>query len=53
MAESTTITLTDDGGIGSPVTEGVGVSDTTTTLPAGTHASEARIAELERQLVKA
>ena len=55
MADTTTITLTDDGGISSPVTEGVGDSGTTTTLPAGTQVSEdvsanARIAELERLL---
>ena len=52
--ELTTITLTDDGGVSSPGTEGVGVSDVTTTLPAGTsesaQASETRIAELERLL---
>ena len=52
--ELTTITLTDDGGVSSPGTEGVGVSDATTTLPAGTsesaQASETRIAELERLL---
>lgn len=52
MAESTTITLNDDGGIRSPVTEGVGDSGTTTTLPAGDslQTPEQRIVELERLL---
>ena len=51
MAEVTTITLTDDGGVSSPVTEGVDVVGTTTTLPAGT-VSDARIVELERLLAR-
>lgn len=57
MAEITTITLTEDGGVSSPTSEGVDDSGNTaarTTLPAGTsdqvQASEARIAELERLL---
>lgn len=48
MADVTTITLDDDGGISSPITTGVDISDISTTLPVGTPATNARIAELER-----
>ena len=53
MADITTITLTEDGGISSPTSQGVDASDTTTqtVLPAGmTSGAEERIAELERLL---
>lgn len=52
MADTTTITLNDDGGVSSPVSEGVGASDTITTQTAlpTVEQTDTRIAELERLL---